>query len=92
MKKQPPLAVALQYDGENTPIVSAKGQNKLADEIIEIAQKHNIPLQYDPELAAILSQVPSGDEIPENLFLAVAEVISFAYIIKGKFPKNFSTK
>lgn len=85
----PDLAIALQYDGENTPRITAKGRSELAERILELANEHDVPLHEDPELAALLSQVPLGDEIPESLFRAVAEVIAFAYLLSGKLPPGF---
>lgn len=87
---QPPdMAVALLYDGENAPRVTAKGRGELAARIVQLAEQHNVPLEGDPELAAILSQIPIGDEIPESLYRAIAEVISFAYLVSGKRPPGF---
>ena len=89
-KKTPPdLAVALHYDQQNAPRISAKGSGELAAEIITLANQYGIPLHDDPELASILAQIPLGDEIPENLYVAVAEVIAFAYLITGKRPPGF---
>lgn len=85
----PDAVVALLYDGTNSPKVTAKGQGKIAQQIFELAKQHGIPLEKDPELTAILSQIPLGDEIPESLYLAIAEVISFAYLISGKRPPGF---
>ena len=83
------IAVALEYDGETAPIVTAKGINHVADKIIEIANEHGIPLQQNDGLVEVLSHMNLGDEIPEKLYRAVAEVIAFAYILTGKFPRNF---
>lgn len=85
----PEVAVALLYDGENTPRITAKGEGKLAERIFLLAREHGVPLQNDPQLAAILSQVPLGDDIPEALYRAVAEVIAFAYLVSGKRPPGF---
>lgn len=79
-------AVALQYDGYPVPIVSAKGNGIIAEEIIELARQHDIPIQERPELVKFLAQVDLGDEIPEALYAAVAEVIAFAYMIKNRHP------
>jgi len=78
------VAVALKYDGSNAPKVTASGKDLTAKRILEIAEEHNIPLQSNPELAEILAQVPLGDEIPQELYAAVAEVIAFAYYLSGK--------
>lgn len=83
------LAVALLYDGENAPIVTAKGRGEMAERILRLAEDHGIPLQGDPELAAILAQIPLGQEIPESLYRAIAEVIAFAYLVSGKRPPGF---
>lgn len=83
---QTDLAVALQYDGKNAPKVTAKGTGISAEQIVVLAQQHDIPLQTDPELSRILAQIPLGDEIPRELYLAVAEVIAFAYGLSGKTP------
>jgi len=87
--QSPESVVALLYDGGNAPKVTAKGRGKVAEEILELAKQHGIPLEKDPELTEILSQIPLGDEIPESLYLAIAEVISFAYLISGKRPPGF---
>jgi flagellar biosynthesis protein len=84
------IAVALQYDGKNAPKVTAKGEGFTAQQILTIAEKHGVPLQNEPELARILAQVPLGEEIPQQLYIAVAEVIAFAYFISGKTPDSES--
>lgn len=82
----PNFAVALKYDHEkdNAPIVTAKGARLTADQILKIAEEHNIPLYKDPELVQMLAKIPLGDEIPQELYLAVAEVIAFAYGLSNK--------
>ncbi|HEB98975.1 MAG TPA: flagellar protein FhlB [Thiotrichales bacterium] len=84
---QLPLAVALQYDGEGAPRVTARGQEQLAEQILEIARRHDIPIQENRPLAGLLARVEPGDEIPETLYLAVAQVIAFAYHLSGKLPE-----
>ena len=84
------IAIALEYDGENAPLVSASGTHELADKIIEVAREHGIPLHEDEQLVEVLAQIPLGDEIPESLYRAVAEVIAFAYLLSGKLPKDFT--
>ncbi|MCU7829389.1 MAG: EscU/YscU/HrcU family type III secretion system export apparatus switch protein [Candidatus Thiodiazotropha sp. (ex Myrtea sp. 'scaly one' KF741663)] len=87
--KTPNLAIALNYDGENTPRLTAKGRDELAQRILTLAKEHDVPLHEDAELAALLSQIPLGEEIPESLYRAVAEVIAFAYLLSGKRPPGF---
>lgn len=82
------LAVALHYDEKTAPVVTAKGDNELAQKIYEIARHHNVPIQENNELVKILSTIELGEQIPEMLYLAVAEIIAFAYYLQGKVPKR----
>jgi flagellar biosynthesis protein len=82
-------AVALAYDGKSAPTVTAEGSGELADQIIAIAREHGIPLFENPQLLTLLQQVGLGEEIPETLYLCIAQVIAFAYRIQGKFPANW---
>jgi len=84
------IAVALKYDGKNAPTITAKGQGNLAQEIIDLAHANGIPLDNNPELVRILSSIPLGEEIPEDLYIAVAEVIAFAYLLADKVPDDFN--
>ena len=85
----PDLAIALHYDGNSTPRVTAKGEHRLAQQIIDAAEQAGVPLYPDRDLAMVLAQIPLGEEIPENLYKAIAEVIAFAYVIAGKVPEGF---
>jgi len=80
-------AAALKYDGKNAPNLVAKGTGELADKIIELAEEHNIHVHQDPLLLQVLSNLELGDEIPEQLYLAVAKIIAFAYFLQGKHPE-----
>jgi flagellar biosynthesis protein len=73
----PRVAIALQYDKGYAPRVTAKGQGAVADRIIATAREHDIPIEEDPILAQALARIPLDDEIPEDLYRAVAEVIGF---------------
>ena len=83
-------AAALFYDGENAPTVSAAGSGELADQIIDIARQHGIPLFENDALLQLLTDIGVGEEIPETLYLCIAQVIAFAYKIQGKFPDGWS--
>ena len=84
------IAVALRYDGERAPRVTAKGSELLAAQITRIAEENDVPLYPNPELATALVQIPLGEEVPEELYRAVAEVIAFAYLVAGKVPEGFT--
>lgn len=78
-KAPPAAAVALRYEGKGAPRVTAKGRGSVAEEILARAKEHGIPLYQDAELAAALSRLPLGEEIPEALYRACAVVIAFAW-------------
>lgn len=80
----PGTAVALRWDGEGAPRVIAKGRNQIAERILDLAREHDVPVQANSELTALLAQVELGEEIPAELYLAVAQVIAFAYQVSGK--------
>jgi flagellar biosynthesis protein len=79
-----PTAVALHYSGKGAPRVVAKGGGAVAQKIIETAREHHVPLEEDPALAAALSRVELGREIPRELYIAVAHVLAFAWAVTGK--------
>ena len=65
------FAISLEYEGSSAPKVTAKGKGYLAQEIINTAKENNIPIQSDPNLVGLLSQVELNQEIPEALYEAV---------------------
>ena len=88
-KKDEKKAAALYYDGANAPVVSAAGSGDIAEQIIAIARESGVPLFENAELMKLLSAIDIGDEIPESLYLCIAQVIAFAYKIQGKFPDGW---
>ncbi len=79
-------AVALQYrhQVDRAPKVVAKGQGIIAERIMEIAAEHNIPLKRDPALIEVLSKMELEQEIPPELYRAVAEILAYVYKMTGK--------
>lgn len=81
------VAVALHYDkGSGAPRVVAKGRGALGAKIIEVANEHDIPIEQNEVLAGALSHVELGDEIPADLYKAVAEVLVFVLRMSGRAP------
>ena len=78
------LAVALHYDRTGAPRVIAKGKGSLGEKIIEIARANRIPIEENEVLAGALSHVELGDEIPAELYRAVAEVLVFVLRLSGR--------
>ena len=79
-------AVSLVYNRsqDNAPKVLASGAGEIANKIISLAKEHDIPIKEDPDLIEILSKVEVDQEIPPNLYKAVAEIFSFLYKITNK--------
>ena len=79
-------AAALQYDHARggAPRVVAKGRGKMAERIVEMAQKNNIPLVEDRNLVQMLEALELNTEIPAELYQAVAEVLVFVYRLNHK--------
>lgn len=78
------LAVALHYDKKGAPRVVARGRGTIGEKIIEVAKAHNIPIEENEVLAGALSNVEIGDEIPQELYKAVAEVLIFVLRLSGR--------
>jgi len=83
------FAVALSYDknGWGAPRVVAKGQDFLAAKIREVAEANGVPLFEAPPLArALYHMVKIGQEIPNDLYRAVAQVLAYIYQLKNLTP------
>lgn len=78
------LAVALHYDHSGAPRVVAKGKGSVGAKIIDLAREHGVPIEENEVLAGALSHVELGDEIPEELYTAVAEVLVFVLRLSGR--------
>jgi flagellar biosynthesis protein len=83
-----PLAIALHYDKGKTeaPRVVAKGKGEIGRKIVETARAAGVPVEENPALAAALADVELGDEIPTELYKAVAEVLVFVLRVSGRIP------
>ncbi len=79
------FAVAIKYDAkrDRAPVVIAKGQDYLALKIIEVAEKNKVSVTENPPLArALYAAVEIGQEIPEEHYQAVAEVLAFVFNLR----------
>jgi flagellar biosynthesis protein len=75
----PKRATALRYTGTGAPQVVAAGRGAVAERILEEALAAGVPVREDPGLADALAQLALGDEVPEAMWTAVAEVLAWAY-------------
>ena len=79
-------AVALKYEKykDKAPKVVAKGVKSLAEKIIKIAKENNIEIYEDSDLVELLYSLDFYEEIPEELYSAVAEVLAYVYKVSKK--------
>jgi len=87
-------AVALKYDPDSmgAPMVVAKGADEIAFKIMEIAREHKVELLRTPPLTrAVYHNSDIGDEIPDGLYMAIAQVLAYVFQLrqfrKGRGPK-----
>lgn len=87
-KKAPRQVIALNYDGQTAPTLTAKGDDELAETILAIARHHEVPIYENADLVRLLARLELGEAIPEALYRTIAEIIAFAWYLKGKSPLN----
>ncbi|MDN3718722.1 EscU/YscU/HrcU family type III secretion system export apparatus switch protein [Roseibium salinum] len=71
------MAVALQYENDGAPVVTAKGAGSIAEQIEKLAREAGVPIEENPMMAEALSQIEIDQEIPIELYQAVAVLIGF---------------
>ena len=87
----PMREAALSYDPEkdDAPVLAAFGEGHLAEKIISVAKESGIPIMTDPGLSSMLSKISVGDEIPEELYEAVAKILIFVSEIDRGYGQRF---
>lgn len=80
-KQELKKTVALKYDQneDNAPRVIASGRGKIAEKILQKAREEKIPIKKDKDIVQVLAELNVGDEIPAELYLVIAEILSFFY-------------
>jgi FlhB-like protein len=77
-----PRAIALTYDDSRpAPEVVARGGGVVAEGILALAAKHGVPVREDPDLVELLAACDVGEEIPVELYAAVAELLAYLYVL-----------
>ncbi len=86
MKEEREKAAALKYERgiDAAPTIVAKGRGLMAQKIISLAQKNGVPVHEDRNLIEILSTIDLYEEIPSELYKAVAEILAFIYKMSGR--------
>ncbi|MBF0431608.1 MAG: flagellar biosynthesis protein FlhB [Fibrobacteria bacterium] len=85
------IAIAIRYDqkADSSPIVVAKGKRLVAEKIKKVAKENGIPIVEDKPLArSMFDIVTVGQEIPEDFFGPIAEILAYIYNIKGSGMKH----
>ena len=79
------ISVAIRYDSKemSAPLIIAKGADLVAMKIREMARQHDIPIIENPPVARLLHKMDLGENIPEDLFKVVAEILAHVYSLKG---------
>ena len=80
-------AVAIKYKAmaQKAPKIAAKGAGLIAEKLIRIAKEHDIPIKEDADLVETLSQLDLDQEIPQELYTVIAEVLAWVYKVNGQF-------
>ena len=78
------MALGYNRQKDNAPRVLATGSGKVAKNIINLAKSHDIPIKEDADLIEVLSKVDLNEEVPPNLYKAVAEIFNFLYQMTNK--------
>ncbi len=83
------VAVALEYEPgkDRVPRLTAKGYGETARKIVEIAEASGVHVEHNEPLASALSQIELGEQIPKELYRAVAEVVGFVLRKSGEIGK-----
>ena len=90
-KKRPTRAAALSYDPDanDAPVLAAFGEGYVAEKIIEVAKESGVPVLPDPSLSSMLAKISVGDEIPPEMYEAVAKVLAFVSEMDRKYGEKF---
>lgn len=91
---KPQRAVAILYDRghASAPQVVASGRGELAARIIDTARRSGVHILEDPDLVELLARVPVGEEIPMELYQAIAEVLAFVYRVNERYRQAYAEK
>ena len=86
-------AAALTYDSDtdDAPKLTAAGQGYVAEKIMEKAKENGIPIQSDPTLVQLLSELEINETIPEDLYQLVAEVFAFIYKVDQQVKNEINS-
>lgn len=90
-KEKDKEAAALKYNAQddNAPYIVALGKGYVAERMVEEAREHHVQVVQDQKLSAVLQKLSVGDEIPEELYKVVAEILVFVNNMDAKYGSRF---
>jgi flagellar biosynthesis protein len=90
-KKPVHQAAALKYDArtDDAPVIVALGQGEIAQKMVQTATENDVPIVQDASLAQVLGGMGVGDEIPQELYGVVAQVLVFIAGLDHKGAERF---
>jgi flagellar biosynthesis protein len=86
MSNERKQAVALRYEPkkDRAPRITGTGRGYLAEKILEFARHNNVPIRQDKNLLQILSRLDLNEEVPPDVYKAVAEILAFIYRLSNR--------
>ena len=81
--------VALGYNGK-IPKILAIAKGKLFKDLLYIAKKNNITIYEDTNLVEVLSKLDPGEEIPEDMYKAISEILAYCYNVNENFKQKLN--
>ena len=86
-------AIGVRYeDGMAAPEVSGRAAGDEAKELVRLAEEAGVYIHEDPVLLSHLDQIADGGQIPREIYTIMAEIISYSYLLQGKFPEMWRRK
>lgn len=85
VRSQKAVAILYNRGQSDAPQVVASGRGEVAARIIATARESGVHILEDADLVELLARVPVGEEIPMELYQAIAEVLAFVYRVNGRF-------
>lgn len=82
-------AIALIYDGNTAPHISGKTEGELAKQLLAMAEEAGIYIHQDPALMERLACMQEGEAIPPVLYVVIAEILAYSFMLQGKFPEHW---
>ncbi|SFM03369.1 EscU/YscU/HrcU family type III secretion system export apparatus switch protein [Halanaerobium salsuginis] len=79
LKNKKTVALKYNHNQDNAPRIIASGKGIIAEKILEKAREKNIPIREDKDVVEVLAQLNIGEEIPEELYTVIAEMLKFLY-------------